>query len=138
MAADSALLQGNTVTIGQTKIVKRPSDGAIIASTGSAAYGAAFRDWALAGEDRERQPKRPNEDSRAFIFLDGIVHTFETDNGPAFEHRPSYFAVGSGMDFAIGAMWMGASAEEALKAAIEHDAYTRGPILVLREGLADA
>jgi ATP-dependent protease HslVU (ClpYQ) peptidase subunit len=136
VAADSALSNGNTITIGATKIAKRPSDGAIIAATGSSAYNAAFMRWALADEPDEKQPKRPDDNTRALIYKAGTIWIFEsTEPSPPYQHDAPYYAAGSGMDFAIGAMAMGATAEQAVEVAVKHDAYTRGPIIVLSEGL---
>ena len=46
--------------------------------------------------------------------------------------RGPYFAMGSGRDFALGAMAAGASAEEAVRAAIAHDVYSGGEVVTLR------
>ncbi|WDG77350.1 proteasome subunit beta [Pseudomonas chlororaphis] len=50
------------------------------------------------------------------------------------------FAIGSGRDFALAAMDMGATAKEAVEAAAKRDAYTGGTIrtLVIDEGRANA
>jgi ATP-dependent protease HslVU (ClpYQ) peptidase subunit len=40
-----------------------------------------------------------------------------------------YYAIGSGYEFALGAMANGASAYEALEAAIKHDCYSGGEIV---------
>lgn len=42
-----------------------------------------------------------------------------------------YFAIGSGRDFALGALAMGATAAEAVRAAIQFDVYSGGPIQAL-------
>lgn len=42
------------------------------------------------------------------------------------------FAIGSGRDFALAAMDMGASAEEAVRAAMKRDVYTGGKVRTLR------
>lgn len=50
------------------------------------------------------------------------------------------FAIGSGRDFALAAMDMGASAKEAVEAAAKRDVYTGGTIrtLIIDKGMADA
>ncbi len=50
------------------------------------------------------------------------------------------FAIGSGRDFALAAMDMGATAKEAVELAAKRDVYTGGTIrtLIIDEGLADA
>lgn len=50
-----------------------------------------------------------------------------------------FYSLGSGYQIAVGAMEMGASAEEAVRAAIVHDTCSGGPVQTLRLGaLADA
>jgi len=49
-------------------------------------------------------------------------------------------AIGSGTPYALAAMDMGASAEEAVRAAMKRDIYTGGKIrtVIINEGMADA
>ena len=46
--------------------------------------------------------------------------------------RLRFYAIGSGCEFATGAMEMGATAEEAVQVAIKHSTSCGGPINVLR------
>lgn len=46
--------------------------------------------------------------------------------------RAKYLALGSGSEYAMGAMSMGATAEQAVAVAIEHDTGSGGEIMVLR------
>jgi ATP-dependent HslUV protease subunit HslV len=58
---------------------------------------------------------------------------FDIDRG-YIEKLPStipYYVVGSGRKVALGALFMGASAEQAVRAAIEHDASTGGEVDVV-------
>lgn len=63
-----------------------------------------------------------NKKSRAvYQFADGL-HPFRI-NG-------KYFAIGSGMPVALGALAMGATAEQAIRCAAKHDVYTSGAIQI--------
>lgn len=42
----------------------------------------------------------------------------------------NWYAVGSGAPYALGALYMGASPEDAVKAAIKYSIYSSGPILI--------
>jgi ATP-dependent protease HslVU (ClpYQ) peptidase subunit len=46
----------------------------------------------------------------------------------------TFYAIGSGGDFAMGAMAAGASAKEAVKIAIKHDIYSGGRIRMVKRG----
>jgi ATP-dependent protease HslVU (ClpYQ) peptidase subunit len=59
------------------------------------------------------------EDTCVFI-LDGL--------GFPFPVKGKFFAVGSGGDFAYGALGMGASAVEAVKIGCRFDVYSSGPV----------
>ena len=44
----------------------------------------------------------------------------------------NYYACGSGSPFALGAMFAGATAKEAVKAAMKHDAHTGGRLMSIK------
>ena len=46
--------------------------------------------------------------------------------------RAKYLAAGSGMSVALGACFQGATAVEAVKAAIAHDSGSRGPVVSMK------
>lgn len=72
--------------------------------------------------------RRPEVNTvREFGFNpDGKIWLFETDGRP--------MAIGSGNQFAIGAMDMGASAKQAVKIAIERDCFSGGKIRTYKVG----
>lgn len=88
-----------------------------------------FRDWFHAGL-KEFCPL--DECSEAMIVCpDGRVLVY---NG-VLPHRIDgpYYAIGSGRQFALGALALGASAVEAVEAAAVHDAYTGLPVSTLTQ-----
>ena len=79
-------------------------------------------------------PKAVRDDNnfdRGVIFRKtGVIEIYEPDG--MFKMTAPYYALGSGRPEALGAMHHGATAEEAVQAAIAHDANTGGEVTVLR------
>ena len=83
-------------------------------------------------------------DSSGLVITNGKLWQIGRDAESGFwmdeiwAERP--FAMGSGRDFALAAMDMGATAKEAVEAAAKRDVYTGGTIrtLIIDEGMADA
>lgn len=133
LAADTAATRGTVVVIGVVKIAHAPSDDRLAGAVGDAGYNGAFLRWFLAGAEGEPPEAKKDGDGydTGLIFMpDGEVRLYEPSGW--FSMRPAYYAIGSGKEMALGAMFHGASAEDAVKAAMAHDPYTRGPMTVLR------
>lgn len=134
LAADSQSTSCSVATGSITKIARR-EDGTLCGATGDAAFNYAFCQWVLNGEQGE-QPKITTDGdgdptSGGFIVRpDGSVWFYEL-NG-SFPMTGDYFAWGSGREFAMGAMFLGASPTSAVAAAVKHDTGTGGKINVLR------
>jgi 20S proteasome alpha/beta subunit len=142
MAADTKVIQANsTLAADVIKIVRRPSDGALCGGSGSIAWVQAFHRWFLEHESFEPHeqpvdPPRIQEGDRAIIARKGKpVEVFESCG--SYDYDPDYVAIGSGMEFALGAMHHGATAGEAVGAAIRHDPGSGGGILVLEHDEPD-
>jgi len=121
------------------KLYRMPWDaedvaGHIVGLAGGSYAGELFLEWYRDG-DRDEKPDLTNldleEDFEAIVLRpDGTLwscnrlFTF-------IPHKTEYFATGSGGKVALGAMAMGATAEEAVAAAIKHDCYTGGDIQVM-------
>lgn len=139
LAADTITIQSGTKFYGRSKILRRP-DGVLIASAGSCAWGDAFRQWALDG-CKGNPPCIHEKDTDGgtgmVITPDGVLTIWNTDAGGVLPMRfkPPYYATGTGMDLAMGAMFMGASADMAVRAAVHHDSNTGGDVTVLRHKL---
>ncbi|MHC2552365.1 hypothetical protein [Bradyrhizobium elkanii] len=132
LAADTQSIGGGAITAQNlVKIVKRKKDGALCGASGYLAFVQAFHRWFLAGE-RGRFPTFHDGD-RAFVAIKGKpIEMFESVG--SFEYDPEYVAIGSGMEFALGAMHAGANAVDAVKAAIHHDPGSGGEVMVLTHG----
>lgn len=73
-----------------------------------------------------------SDDNGAYMMLIGKrrSHLISSDDMCPIVIREPY-AIGSGSDFAMGAMLAGKSAKDAVKIAAKLDCYTGGPIKVL-------
>lgn len=132
LAADTATLNGYTLlTNAVDKIVRH--HGCLCGGAGRAVYLGEFQRWFLAGEFGSR-PEADEDDAAIIVRPSGLIHRFE--KGGWIELHPKYYSLGSGRDHAYGAFYMGATAEQAVCAAIAHEPGTGGNVTVL--GLADA
>lgn len=129
LAADTLATWGDTRDGHVTKIAKR---GRVLAAiAGNVSGGQAFLDWFNRGM-KGPPPKSEAGDNQWFAYL------FTPDDwmllwGPRGWERcqAEMMTLGSGGDFARGAMSMGASPAEAVAVAIQHDTKSGGPITVL-------
>lgn len=132
LAADSRMTLNGVVDGSQVKIVRRGN--VMAAATGTAAMCQQFRDWFIGGMVGD-PPAGEHEKNSDWSYWGMIFHG-ETilcwqASGWVRIVAP-YFASGSGGDFATGALAHGATAEEAVRAAIAHDASSGGEVMVLR------
>lgn len=104
---------------------------------GNATYSAAFLKWFLGGRKGEPPEARSDSDGcdRGVIIGPTTTDLLVFEQGGSFRMIKSpYFAMGSGRQYALGAMYAGASAKEAVEAAMRHDDFTWGSVMVLRFG----
>lgn len=118
-------------------ITKIRKNGPFLAAmSGSLPVGLRFLDWFSRGLPKSETPDMSggNEEkygSYGYIFTpDGLIVSYGS-LGWAYKRAP-YYSSGSGQDYAYGAMSMGATAEEAVRAALVHETASGGPIDVLR------
>jgi ATP-dependent protease HslVU (ClpYQ) peptidase subunit len=85
--------------------------------------------WLLDGQVEEDRPALDDgiEFSAIRLVSDGILLYAQDTRGPT--HTQDAFAVGSGSDFALAAMYLGATAEEAVELACELDIYCSLPVV---------
>lgn len=104
-------------------------------ASGYHAMTLKFLDWFRMGMPADRTPEMgmnrdEKYDTYGHIFCpDGLIVTFSPLGWT--KRRAPYYATGSGCDYAYGAMSMGATAEEAVRAALVHETASGGPITVL-------
>lgn len=92
--------------------------GLVFATSGTASVGQALVKWYISGADPAATPKCHDEDW-GMLVLDGveILHFHARSPYPLKVGVP--FSLGSGGDYALGAMHHGASPEEAAAIAIK-------------------
>lgn len=133
LAADTRCTIAGASSGSINKIARRYG-GALAGAAGNAVYNFAFLEWFVLNDEKVDPPKAQRTDDsidRGIIFFpDGRIHVYEPDG--KFMIKAEYHALGSGTDVALGAMFMGATAEQAVRAAILHDNGTGGEVLVLK------
>lgn len=135
MAGDSrAYGGGNELRGSKVKVVRLP-DGTLV-GVSSPVLGMArlVRDWVSAG--MREAPITPDADKKGFdalvvtpdgqaVFVDGNWLKSDAVTG-------SFFAIGSGSQYAIGAMAAGKNAKEAVEIAAELDVWSSGPVYTVQ------
>jgi hypothetical protein len=94
------------------------TNGITLAVAGGLPSGLAMKEWFVAGADPAKWPASQGTDDWArLIVFDGVgLHTYEQICVP-IRAMGDFEAWGSGRDFAMGAMAMGATAEKAVEIA---------------------
>jgi ATP-dependent protease HslVU (ClpYQ) peptidase subunit len=139
LAIDSQFTDAGLRTVGIK--ARKLSDGTVLAFCGTAVAGYALVAWYEQGAEREKWPhcQTDNETSACLIVAkDGQVAAFERGAPFAIPCHEPFMAWGSGRDYALGAMAMGASAEKAVRVAIKFDTSSGGRVRVFRCGAPEA
>lgn len=128
LAADS-LVTSNGVRDGAARKIAKHK-GMLLGGAGCWSTVTKFMDWVRAGAQGEC-PIETGGEANGFVVMPDGRFIMWSGRGPTTTESP-YFAFGSGREFALGAMAAGASAEEAVRVAIELDVYSGGPVTTLR------
>lgn len=136
LASDSLCVNGHIASATMRKIGRGPG-GELAGAAGDAGFNRQFIAWVESGRHGPSpEPKLDKNDCTDFGFVvltDGNIELHE--NAGVSIVRAPFYACGSGRDVALGAMAHGATAEQAVQAAISLDIYSGGEITVLtREG----
>lgn len=117
IAADRQVTLGELITRG-SKIMQL-SNGDVVAFTGAAAFGLAMVEWYENGADPATFPaSQKTDDWSRLIVVPAKGRPFTYETLPVkISANDKFQAWGSGRDFALGAMEMGASAVQAVKVA---------------------
>jgi ATP-dependent HslUV protease subunit HslV len=128
LAADSLITAGNRIatSVSATKIV-RLSDGRLLGHCGQMRHMKPLIAF-LEGR-AERYPDMEKDATAMVVHLDGRVELhYGRHPDEAFEEDAEFFAIGSGAELALGAMAVGASAIDAVRAAIRFDTSSGGEV----------
>lgn len=95
---------------------------ALFAGAGTKVYSAAVIEWLLLGMPDERKPEMPEspDSFTVFVVTELGLHLF-VDSLRAIPLGVTKYAIGTGEDYARGAMAAGASAKRAVEIACEFD-----------------
>lgn len=117
IAADRQMTAGSLIL--RTSKIRRLLNGDIVAWTGAMENGMAVAQWYEAGADPARWPEsQKGEDWSRLVVIPAKGRPFLFEQLPIKQViQDGRAAWGSGRDFAMGAMEMGASAVEAVKVA---------------------
>lgn len=121
MAGDSQTSNG--AVFGYAPKVFKAPDGRIFGACGDTAQCMKFRRWMLEGGDA---PEFKENFEALILYPDGSVFWFDEDRELVPAMIPC--AIGSGGEFAIGAMEAGASPKQAVEVSIKRDTRTGGEV----------
>lgn len=127
LAADSRATSNGLIDNQTTKVWSHK--GVLIGACGSQALCERFRSWVVAGMEGE-SPYEGAEDGNGIVVSAAGVVCF-SDSGCWRVSEP-FYTLGSGYQLALGALAMGATAQEAVEIAARFDTMTGGKITVLR------
>lgn len=135
LAADTMITYGTTLMPGSTKKIHKLPNGALYGFTGSLEIGEVMRRHLVdvgqtSGVLEDRHDLKDENFEALVVQPDGTTLFFE--NRTWMILKLPYVAMGSGKDYAYGALELGASAKQAVKAAKALDANTGGRIVTLK------
>lgn len=134
MAADSRGYAGFNAPLGRKRKIRMLGDGTLIGcSTTLVGFSEAILDWHEGGAKKGEEPSAKELNfSLLKVLPDGRVFYGSDSLHLAGPLEADYFAIGSGMMAAYGALAMGASAERAVEIACENDVWSGLPVVQLR------
>lgn len=130
MLASDSVITTNSTVVGYTRKVTKSGSGWLAAAAGHACDMVSYLRWVEEGREEDAAVKLENLDG-LLVSPKGEVFLVEANLVPIPIDAP-FFAGGSGSEIAIGAMEMGASAEEAVRIAIKHNTSCGGEIQIVK------
>lgn len=135
MAADGSMFDGSVLVETSTMKIVRSADGAIGAACGVSGLARQFREFFTRSYFVKRADAWPSADKESgfeavWIEPNGDVWRMGWDGRP--HAAPAISAAGAAWELALGAMYAGASAEEAVRICIERHSHAAGEIQVVR------
>lgn len=135
MAADSRAYGGrqSRFLTGVKKKVHRCPDGTLVGGS-SSLPGAVdtVLEWFWNGGKIESFPGPvPESFSLLVVKPDGSAYFYDDSLHISGPIKADFYTIGSGMDVALGALSMGATASQAVDIACIHDPYSAGPIFTV-------
>lgn len=131
LAADTqtSIHDGCVITPDKSKKILRLSDGSLIAGSGIKRQISDFAKWC---ETKVGEKPDTEESTIIRISLDGGVIVYDGKTDERDVTGCPFYAVGSGAAAALGAMYAGARADQAVEIAMKVDPWTGGEVDVVR------
>lgn len=141
VAADGSRWEGRVRVVDDKRKIARSVDGAIGGAAGYSGDTTIFRRWFAVSEFPEQRNHNPKNGpivfdkesgfSALWLERDGTVWAMAFDGKP-YELGSGPQAVGAAWEMALGAMYAGASAEQAVRICVERHDCAGGEIFVER------
>lgn len=133
MASDSGQWMGS-IRSGTMRKVAKSASGFLYGACGYAPAIYNFFAWVDGGErgDAPKPVLMNGEDSFYAMWFRADTGLWMMDGVGGFPLTAPYFALGPSKGVALGALWAGASAVEAVRATIEHSDDAFGAVQVVR------
>jgi ATP-dependent protease HslVU (ClpYQ) peptidase subunit len=134
IAADSRAWSGDKMPIGNKQKIRRLADGSLLGiSTNIPGFAEALWKWIEAGRVYNDAPKANREMNFEILLVDPEGQVFYANDefhltGPL---EAQFFAIGSGAQYALGAMRHGADAEAAVECGCALDVWSSHPVYAL-------
>lgn len=125
MAADGRACRGDTLVADKVRKIDRLSDGSLLGVSGRASTQSQMAAW-LNGKGKF--PAEAGDWSALHVRPDGI-RLYSSDGGEAFVVVDAPAAIGSGSDFALGAMMARMGPLDAVRLAAKRDLFTGGALI---------
>lgn len=121
--------------MGQSTKIAVGLGGILIGCSGHGGQSGELRDWFIGLGPRAREQKPPERPgikddvaSLIVIYPDGYAEIVDVETGTRAELVGPFFALGSGSDYALGAMAAGASAVDAALIACRFNVHCGGGV----------
>lgn len=125
----TGLWKDNKKFIKIYKLIAGNGDEAIVGGSGSASSIYAFFDWCASGMEYEDYPAEHAGEAQFIMVTKKSVLCYENYPRPIEVGFP--YSIGSGGQYAMGAMLAGAKATESVKIASKLDPYTNSKVYTL-------
>lgn len=128
LAADGRITHNDTIVGDNFTKIHVLADGGAVAMCGRPDECVPIIEWLKAVAAGEQAGPQPDVESSTLLHIsgDGVVRVLNDRHW--IEIEEPYFAAGSGATAALGALHAGASAIEAVAAAIKTDPYSGGQV----------
>lgn len=133
LAADSRAYSGHATPIGEKCKIYRHRNGAMMGiSTTLPGLGERMGAWFLDDKNPDIEPIFSPDEGIDALEIDphGNVFFYHNSVHPSGPLHGEFFAIGSGANYALGALHMGADAVDAVRVGIMCDPWSGGEVMI--------